>query len=143
MSYQNHEGVHYKIERNDFKSFYLDKEEFSQEKVDTILIDFYENMRNVHECDTCCAKINIKYEKCSSCNFKNHMKKLCHEVIDKCPICLDPIYDNDSQIKTKCKHLFHRKCLYIWKRRNNSCPICRTKLPECMCCEEEHSDSEN
>ena len=42
----------------------------------------------------------------------------------KCGICLDNI---DNKTILECGHIFHYKCIYIWNKKNNSCPICRNK----------------
>ena len=43
-----------------------------------------------------------------------------------CPICLD---DNNLDISIdKCKHWYHKECIYNWLKESNSCPLCREKL---------------
>jgi len=44
--------------------------------------------------------------------------------LEKCSICLD----NDSNIYTKCKHMFCKTCLFEWCKDNSSCPYCRYDL---------------
>ena len=51
-----------------------------------------------------------------------------------CSICMDTIKSSDLEI-TPCKHAFHKKCLIEWKKRSNSCPLCRRFL--------ENNDYEN
>lgn len=34
-----------------------------------------------------------------------------------------------SPVKIPCGHIFGRSCLYEWTRLENSCPLCRKKLP--------------
>ena len=43
----------------------------------------------------------------------------------ECSICMTPVLNED--FTTSCSHKFHKKCLEIWCRQNNSCPNCRTK----------------
>jgi len=55
----------------------------------------------------------------SHCKFKNH----------KCPICLLR-NNNENLLKfKKCKHVFHKKCIYKWiniqQSSNFNCPCCR------------------
>ena len=46
-----------------------------------------------------------------------------------CSICLEDYSDIDKKIsKTKCKHIFHKKCLNNWIKENNTCPECRAKI---------------
>ncbi|KAK2963443.1 hypothetical protein BLNAU_1485 [Blattamonas nauphoetae] len=37
--------------------------------------------------------------------------------------------DTSVEILPKCGHQFHRECISLWLRRENSCPICRTEDP--------------
>lgn len=43
---------------------------------------------------------------------------------NECIICLEEI--TSSLIKTACNHTFHSNCLTEWKKRCNTCPICRS-----------------
>lgn len=45
-----------------------------------------------------------------------------------CPICLNKIKCNEYIRKLKCNHLFHKKCVDNWLKRNiehANCPMCR------------------
>ena len=44
---------------------------------------------------------------------------------DICPICYDPLTENNSECvrKWNCSHRFHRDCIQPW---NKGCPLCRT-----------------
>lgn len=44
---------------------------------------------------------------------------------DICPICYDPLTENNSECiqKWNCSHKFHRGCIEQW---NKGCPLCRT-----------------
>lgn len=41
-----------------------------------------------------------------------------------CSICLDNIPNSDIK-ELRCNHKFHRNCINIWLRENNTCPLCR------------------
>ena len=41
-----------------------------------------------------------------------------------CPICLESLKDEDNYV-SKCKHVFHNKCIDAWLDGNVSCPKCR------------------
>lgn len=52
---------------------------------------------------------------------------------NECPICLNPINDED-RVVLKCKHAFHYNCImtifkndksYYYKTKKNICPYCR------------------
>jgi len=49
-----------------------------------------------------------------------HLRKKSEEV---CVICLQ----KDSDIKTKCEHYYHQKCLEEWCKISQKCPLCRNK----------------
>lgn len=44
----------------------------------------------------------------------------------ECPVCM--VEDDESAVRTSCKHEFHEECLTIWLNDNNTCPLCRTNL---------------
>lgn len=44
---------------------------------------------------------------------------------ESCSMCLIPMNDTNSRI-LGCNHVFHKQCLDRWKRRTNTCPLCRT-----------------
>lgn len=59
-------------------------------------------------------------------------KKTCH-IHDHpdCPICMNNMNDENSR-RLECGHVFHPRCLEIWKRRNSTCPICRAPFDQPM-----------
>ena len=71
-----------------------------------------------------------KKHRCPNGTRKNRRTQKCESVLENtCAICLDRI--TSGQIKTKCKHLFHKGCLIGWcksKREQPTCPICRYNL---------------
>jgi len=46
---------------------------------------------------------------------------------DICSICLEEIDLADESFTTKCRHVFHRKCIDVWVKQHESCPLCRNK----------------
>ena len=60
-----------------------------------------------------------------------------HEVTptnQECPICLEPIDENQDTIKLDCSHQFHQPCLMPWIENqlsisnSSSCPLCRNDI---------------
>ena len=49
------------------------------------------------------------------------------QLIDVCPICLNK-YSKNPIIFNKYLHIFCKKCIYIWSKRNNYCPICKSNF---------------
>lgn len=45
-------------------------------------------------------------------------------MVEECSICLD-ILNNDTNKILTCNHIFHKKCIDTWLKRNNICPLCR------------------
>ena len=43
-----------------------------------------------------------------------------------CSICLEKL--NKNKVYLNCSHYFHKDCINKWKTRNNTCPICRTRI---------------
>ena len=60
----------------------------------------------------------------------------------QCSICLNADCDDDdgddcdddgdyvknSTIEFKCCHVFHKKCILVWLKNNNTCPLCRCNI---------------
>ena len=77
--------------------------------------------------------MSIKRTRCKNGTRKNKKTGKCESVLDNtCPICLERIISNN--VKTKCKHNFHKGCLIGWcKSYNNTdplCPICRSNIKD-------------
>lgn len=66
----------------------------------------------------------IRYLICNCLNF-NKTKK-CELNDFMCPICLES--DTENVITTRCFHMYHKKCIYSWIKRNRVCPICRSDI---------------
>jgi hypothetical protein len=65
-------------------------------------------------------KLKIKDIKC-----KKVKECLDHE----CSICLDTIKQGEFEKTLVCKHVFHKKCIDRWfKKDNDSCPMCRLQV---------------
>ncbi|KAI9648782.1 hypothetical protein NHQ30_003422 [Ciborinia camelliae] len=47
---------------------------------------------------------------------------------ESCVICLDKFVD-EFPVVTHCRHTFGNTCLERWFLQSDSCPLCRTKLP--------------
>jgi hypothetical protein len=48
---------------------------------------------------------------------------------DDCTICLDNMKENDEYYDIKCKHIFHKDCLFTYlKNYNHICPVCRIEI---------------
>lgn len=76
-----------------------------------------------------------KRSRCKNGTRKNKKTGNCESVLDKtCAICLDRI--TSGNIKTKCKHNFHKKCLIGWCKSQAHlltvlpCPICRSNIKD-------------
>mmetsp|Transcript_54504 Transcript_54504/g.118021 ORF Transcript_54504/g.118021 Transcript_54504/m.118021 type:complete len:328 (+) Transcript_54504:93-1076(+) len=58
-----------------------------------------------------------------------------------CAICREGFALGDVLRKMPCGHEFHNGCIVPWLRSNNTCPVCRLRLPEAETEEEEDDDS--
>ena len=63
-----------------------------------------------------------------SINFEKLNKfivKKSNKPCDDCPICLDEFKCRQHCRRFNCSHVFHKKCIDKWLRKNNQCPVCR------------------
>jgi hypothetical protein len=73
---------------------------------------------------TSCQENNIPH------NFDNDYKHTLEEIYIEeddyeCPIS----YENIKKgLKTKCGHIFEKKCIEKWLKQSNKCPLCRTQI---------------
>ena len=60
-----------------------------------------------------------------------HIQKYESRKEKECAICLEKFLGTDI-IKAfyKCEHIFHKKCLLNWLKKNNKCPLCNHDLSE-------------
>jgi hypothetical protein len=51
-------------------------------------------------------------------------------IIDQvCPICLENFKENEFYRNLECNHIFHKKCIDRWFRKDHSdCPMCRKQV---------------
>lgn len=60
-----------------------------------------------------------------------------------CAICRED-FVVDTQVKRlPCAHEFHDSCIVAWLQANNTCPICRSQLPEAADDEQDEADGED
>ena len=48
---------------------------------------------------------------------------------ENCSICLEML-GGKCMILTKCSHIFHYDCMFVWMQQHNTCPLCRTVTHE-------------
>lgn len=49
-------------------------------------------------------------------------------LLDECSICLEKYKINDKIIKLNCNHEYHKNCIVLWIKNNNTCPHCRENI---------------
>lgn len=76
------------------------------------------------------TKTGTKRSRCSNGTRKNKKTGKCESILNNtCAICLDRI--TSGNVKTNCKHNFHKRCLIGWCKNNKgkaTCPICRKNI---------------
>jgi len=86
-----------------------------------------------------CRGITKKGSACKYKAYKNedycrvHMKT-CLNFSEECSICMEACTNKRESIETKCKHVFHKKCLKKWESSEccgfRTCPNCRSNIFE-------------
>ena len=78
------------------------------------------------------TKTATKRSRCSNGTRKNKKTGKCESVLhNTCAICLDRI--TSDNVKTKCKHNFHKRCLIGWCKHTKdkpTCPVCRKDIKD-------------
>lgn len=105
-------------------------------------------MNNIKSC-ACGKNYKLKKNGEYSTYYINHIKK-CEKYLaenkqkdnqeeqkekcNECSICFDELSNkkNIHECK-KCKNMFHKTCIDIWKKKSTTCPICRTVISHKIC----------
>ena len=80
---------------------------------------FY-SLKNCYKTIKKCYNLNKKTKRIKNKDLENF--------IIECSICLEQYKLNEKIIQLDCDHIFHKECLNLWLKKNNSCPICRDNI---------------
>lgn len=59
-------------------------------------------------------------------NLGKYQKVKITDNFEDCPICLESFKLNQFYRKLECNHVFHKKCIDRWFKKDNlNCPMCR------------------
>lgn len=91
---------------------------------------------NMNECSICLEEFEIKETTCSEIKksleiyqFKKYLSDMGQDYLDKFIDLENNKNENSNNIIIiSCYHIFHKKCLIEWYKKNNSCPLCRIEL---------------
>ncbi|KAG9256486.1 uncharacterized protein F5Z01DRAFT_672468 [Emericellopsis atlantica] len=96
---------------------------YSQEALDRIISNLMENNSSSNAAppatDEALAKLDRK---------PVSKEMLAQETKTECSICIDDLVEGDMALFLPCKHWFHEKCVVMWLKEHNTCPICRTPI---------------
>ena len=53
---------------------------------------------------------------------------LAQEAKAECSICIDDVNEGEMAMFLPCGHWFHERCVTLWLKEHNTCPICRTPI---------------
>lgn len=66
-------------------------------------------------------KIHSRYP--SFNHYKIYVDNDFNEIDTTCSICFE-----NGEYQLACGHIFHKHCINQWKRKSNSCPMCRKEI---------------
>ena len=76
--------------------------------------------------------INRQIEAINNEIYNYNTVKILNDIDNEdCSICLDKLYDEESNkeiISLDCNHLFHKECVDPWITRNRNCPLCKRNI---------------
>lgn len=47
-----------------------------------------------------------------------------------CPVCMEPLIDEETVVEPNCRNVFHRSCLEQTRLALGTCPVCRARLQD-------------
>jgi len=80
----------------------------------------------IHVFNICIKCIKYRYDR-----LKLSVYKITSDdnlLLDECSICLEKYKVNDKILNLNCRHSFHKDCINIWLKDNNTCPQCRENI---------------
>ena len=93
------------------------------ENNENIIFDIEITHLNNEEFFKNCKEINEKVSKAIKIKSDDILLKT------SCLICMEDYKENEyKRILPKCNHIYHKKCIDKWLKKNATCPVCRTKL---------------
>ena len=100
-------------------------EESDQENQDLIqilgsLISSFKSDDTINRRNKILDKYNLIERKFGDSEFDENNKK--------CVICLEDYCDGDIIIFFPCLHSFHKKCIYNWFQKKETCPLCNLDI---------------
>lgn len=60
--------------------------------------------------------------------YKDVSKELSQKVTECC-VCQEYFEDTESVGILSCEHIYHEKCIKLWGKKSNTCPLCRIEIP--------------
>jgi hypothetical protein len=104
--------------------------------------DDYESLENLEDVKVTISQDDfnkldhlIIQNDCSKvCNCKSDSDTLTHCLSSgECHVCLDGFTLGETKVILKCKHYFHKDCIYKWLcYEKTNCPICRYDVRESL-----------
>ena len=113
----------------DENNIHNDTDEYNRDIIKTMLslmlfISFCPTFMSVCKYLLNDCKFNLDFYKLKSIKIKKDNILLLNE----CSICLEKYTVNDKIINLKCEHKYHKDCIKIWLKKNNTCPECRENI---------------
>jgi len=92
------------------------------------LSDYNLLKRLLHE--TCFFKTHTDRHDHDGNDYSSERLLKCTKGDETCPICFDELAVADEVFKLPCCHFYHADCLTRWLQTQNTCPLCRSDMPQ-------------
>lgn len=110
---------------SNFRSNIINNEFFQD-----IIRQMQERNRESSECpisEEALNKLKVFKLETSHCKKKENSEEY---EMPNCIVCISDIEIGSETMLLPCGHMFHEKCIILWLKKHNTCPVCRFEMPK-------------